>query len=1238
MLRPFPFFFFLFLLCSCDRESREVPFPSEEDEFPQPLTVPLKVPPGRMVKWLPVEKDNKHPSTAKVYFEDFKDSVFRLDPFAPLANSPDSHMVRLNDLPYVKLSFNDLKKQKVHPSLILLGEPEVNKAGAAIVESIFTKGLLELGQDQGLPGTEVHSIAQDKIGRLWLSTSNGICTYDGENVYSWYKKQGLSSDVKNNICIDKKGHVWAAGRGVDEIIPEEGLVRHYGKKEGLFSNRVVAVDLDSTGKIYISEVEGVDILDPDEGTCVHIGKDEGLSIVLNINDITTDKKGRIWMASNCGGVNIFDPAAEKMYLLSEKNGLGNNDCRSITAANDGRIWMGNWNGGVDYYDPESGKFMHLLAKKGLGKNYINHVMADSHGLIWISMLDAGLEVYDPSTRKLCHFYGEHGVVKSTVFCSFEDPDHRIWFGTRGAGLLKYDPFNGNIRNYSTKWWPTRLPILGFLEDSEGKIWLSTNGAGSCIYDPRNNTMKKISWGSDWTHAWQMSLRDDGKGNIYYCNDYNFVKYDVKAGKFIYWNDGNGLLHRGIRSIELMKDAVFLGSQKGLGKYEAVEDKFYFLAAGSDSLKIPISCMAKGKYGTLWLGTYNNGLYMYDPLSSEISHFSGAQGMAGNAVNCLACDHLGRMWVGTAGNGIKVIDVPRRSITTIDRKNGLAEKTIASLLEKDNIIYVGTVRGLSAIDVSGDKFRIKNYSKAQGFRNIDFNEGAAFAYNGSIWWGVGDMLTMYTPGTGKQNIPLPSITGIEVMEKSARFKPDTSLFYNAGPRDTLWASQRDTFYFKSTYPPQSIAEGMSWKSVSSAYLIPSNMVLPYFQNHLTFHFSGNYISNTDKTRYRYILEGLDKRWNTAVGEPVADYRNLPPGNYVFKVCSSNFGGEWSPPAGFAFTITPPWWKTGVAYSAYFLLLAGMVFGYNRLHTARLRQRQKELEAVVDERTKEIVEQKNEIALQKQTVEEKQKEIVDSINYAKRIQFTLLAHEKVLKKRFSEHFILFQPKDIVSGDFYWATSVSSRKKAVSSAELPAAAAASELFYLAVCDSTGHGVPGAFMSLLNISFLNEAINEKHIGQPHEILNYVRDRLVNSISRDGAKDGMDGALICFEFSPDEGINRIAYSAGNNPPMLYSNGQLTELPFNKMPIGKGEREEVFELHAISAMKGDILYLYTDGFADQFGGPKGKKFKYKQLNEIIRKNAERSLKEQKEALQKALNEWRAGYEQVDDICVIGIRL
>jgi ligand-binding sensor domain-containing protein/serine phosphatase RsbU (regulator of sigma subunit) len=1209
-----------------------VPFSVDEEEFPQPATAPLKVPPGRRVEWLPVQKDNKHPFTANVHFSDFKDSVFRLNPFMNLSHPPDSHMVQLSDLPFVKLSLKNLKKNKVHPSFILLGEPEVNKAGTAVVENIFTKGILEFGQDQGLPGTEVQSIARDKIGRLWLSTSNGVCAYDGENVYSWYKKQGLSSDVKNNICVDKLGHIWAAGNGVDEIIPEQGLVKHYGKKEGLYSNRVVAVHIDSVGKIYISEVEGVDILNPAEETCTHIGKEDGLSVVLNINSITTDKKGRIWIASNCGGVNIFDPLAEKMYLLKDQNGLGNNDCRSIIAAHDEKIWMGHWNGGVDCYDPVSGKLLHLKMKNGLGKNYIINLMEDSNGRIWICLLDAGLEVYDPSVRKLCHLYGEPGVVKSTVFCTFEDPDHRIWFGTRGAGMLKYDPVNGNIDNYSTKWWPTRLPILGFMEDSEGKIWLSTNGAGSCIYDPRSNKMQKIEWGSDWTHAWQMSLKDDGKGNIYYCNDYNFVKYDVKAGKFIYWKRENGLQQGGIRSIELVQDAVLLGSSQGLGKYEAVEDKFYFLAAGTDSLKFAISCMAKGKYGTVWLGTYKDGLYMYDPLSSEIIHFSERQGLEKNAIMCMTCDHLGRMWVGTAGNGIKVVDVARRSITTIDRKNGLAEKTVNSLLEKDNVMYAGTVRGLSVIDISGDKFKIKNYGKAQGFRNIDFNEGAAFMYNGSIWWGAGDMLTMYRPGAGTQKVPLPSITGIEVMEKDLHFKPDTSLFYNAGPRDTLWTSLRDTFYFKSNYPSADV----SWKNVSGPYLIPSDVMLPYFRNHLTFHFSANCTGNSDKTVYRYILQGLDKRWSPAISEPKADYRNLPPGNYVFEVCSSNFGGGWSQSAAFAFTITPPWWKTGAAYVAYFLLFGGMVFGYNRLHTAQLRRRQKELEAVVDERTKEIVEQKNEIALQKQTVEEKQKEIVDSINYAKRIQFTLLAHEKVLMKRFSEHFILFQPKDIVSGDFYWATSAGSGQKAVSSAV--SAPANRELFYLAVCDSTGHGVPGAFMSLLNISFLNEAINEKHITEPHQILNYVRDRLVNSISRDGAKDGMDGALICFESSAESGISRITYSAGNNPPMLYSDGKLTELPFNKMPIGKGEREEVFDLHTVSAKKGDILYLYTDGFADQFGGPKGKKFKYKQLNEIILKNAERPLSEQKEILQRALSEWRAGYEQVDDICVIGIRL
>lgn len=249
-------------------------------------------------------------------------------------------------------------------------------------------------------------------------------------------------------------------------------------------------------------------------------------------------------------------------------------------------------------------------------------------------------------------------------------------------------------------------------------------------------------------------------------------------------------------------------------------------------------------------------------------------------------------------------------------------------------------------------------------------------------------------------------------------------------------------------------------------------------------------------------------------------------------------------------------------------------------------------------------------------EKNREITDSINYAKKIQYTLLAHDAFLIENMPQHFVYFQPKDIVSGDFYWATSRDNK------------------FYLAVCDSTGHGVPGAFMSLLNIGFLSEAINEKQIYKPNEVFDFVRERLTTSISKDGQKDGFDGILICI----DKTTNTITYSAANNKPVLINTNVLTEAACDKMPVGVGEKKEDFKLHTLTAKKGNMLYLYTDGYADQFGGPKGKKFKYKQLNEQLLASSNLPMHEQKQQLETIFENWRGDIEQTDDVCVIGIRI
>jgi len=260
----------------------------------------------------------------------------------------------------------------------------------------------------------------------------------------------------------------------------------------------------------------------------------------------------------------------------------------------------------------------------------------------------------------------------------------------------------------------------------------------------------------------------------------------------------------------------------------------------------------------------------------------------------------------------------------------------------------------------------------------------------------------------------------------------------------------------------------------------------------------------------------------------------------------------------------------------------------------------LEQKVQERTAELA--------------EKNKEITDSIQYAKRIQGTLLATEAELQQSIPNHFILFKPKDIVSGDFYWSI----KKDGV--------------FYLAVCDSTGHGVPGAFMSLLNTSFLNEAINEKGIIQPNEVFNYVREHLISSISRDGGRDGMDGILIKLSGS------NLSYAAANNDILLVRGNELIELPSDKMPVGQGEVMDSFALHEVQLQKGDMLYLFTDGYADQFGGPKGKKFKYKQLLESLVVLASKPLDEQKRQMEETFESWKGNLEQVDDVLGIGIRV
>lgn len=262
----------------------------------------------------------------------------------------------------------------------------------------------------------------------------------------------------------------------------------------------------------------------------------------------------------------------------------------------------------------------------------------------------------------------------------------------------------------------------------------------------------------------------------------------------------------------------------------------------------------------------------------------------------------------------------------------------------------------------------------------------------------------------------------------------------------------------------------------------------------------------------------------------------------------------------------------------------------------------------------------IELKNRIVEEKNKNITDSINYAKRIQSALLASGSLLQRNLPEYFVLYLPKDIVSGDFYWAHQ------------------SDDSFLICTGDCTGHGVPGAFMSLLSISSLNEIVIEKKINAPNLVLDQLRDKIIKVMNPEGSLqksyEGMDGTLCRYNFKSNE----LSFSGANNGVWIVSDGELREYKGDKQPIGFHVDAKPFALQQVKLKKSDIVYTYTDGYADQFGGEKGKKFKYKQLQSLLLSVSSQPMQDQKKLLEKALLDWKGGFEQVDDILLIGVKI
>ncbi len=575
------------------------------------------------------------------------------------------------------------------------------------------------------------------------------------------------------------------------------------------------------------------------------------------------------------------------------------------------------------------------------------------------------------------------------------------------------------------------------------------------------------------------------------------------------------------------------------------------------------------------------------------------------------------------------------------------------------LYITTAEGIIKYDKSTDTFLSDN-SITDGFSNGIISQNIFFDLDDDIWYsGYNeknfDIFFRNTPSgiksyQGVLNL-LISVPSLDFLHHEGRVYITKSKVLSVLEKELLIpdTSSVNTHFVSIIIGADSVIMEDSFHSdidvnrrVPEIYF--SSAIVPeysYYMNKITFEWTTPWFLEEMLTEYSYKLDGYDEDWskweNISFGYsrealyPKKEYTNLPYGHYTFHVRSRTLTGQEGKELKYEFIILKPWYATIYAYIGYALAAFLIVYGIILAYTRRLKNENIRLEGIVRERTAVVVKQKEELE--------------SSIHYASRIQMALLPSESILMENIKNYFVLFKPRDIVSGDFYWMT-----KKG-------------ERLYIVAADCTGHGVPGAFMSLLGMSFLDEIITKETAPKADAMLNKLRLHVTESLKQSGgddeAKDGMDISIMVLDYKS----NRIEYSGAYNPcfkvrkltadeAAMYKedsdelpDGSMTDGRYlletiyaNKMPIGiSSKMHEYFTLHEWDNVEGVTYYLFSDGYIDQFGGVSGRKFMKKNFKRLILELQDYPMDKQKELFEKNLIEWMGGSPQIDDILVLGIR-
>lgn len=615
---------------------------------------------------------------------------------------------------------------------------------------------------------------------------------------------------------------------------------------------------------------------------------------------------------------------------------------------------------------------------------------------------------------------------------------------------------------------------------------------------------------------------------------------------------------------------------------------------------------------------------FSPIYFVPGTFTTTTGIAKKSV----AENATEYWLGLHGQGLLKLthskDNTWREEYLFGTDIGIPEDHILVPLELNNKVYFGSTSGLligETVDVDGESFFfISNETICDSTIILPIFEGLDTK---DYLWTVIDNQLGYFDKTSNVYHNRP-FWGINYGRINRLYSSNSNYLWIGAAEGLVRYELNRPINKKSGFATlirnvaTSTGENLFFGAASSQLIVPA---INFSKNGIVIKYSAPYFEDDNPLEYSYRLIGFNEEWSDWTNKTSMEYGNLFEGTYTFEVKARNVYHQTSEIGTFSFTILTPWYRSFWAYIGYVILFFVIIYFSVRISSARLKSQNIKLEKAVRERTNEIATKNVHLEEQKSQILQQKTEIEDSINYAKRIQEAILPLQDEIAKDIPDNFILFWPKDVVSGDFYWFA-----KKG------------DDLVFVCA-DCTGHGVPGAFMSMIGSDKLNVCVIEKGITSPDQILSFLNIGIKASLKQDDSKnatrDGMDAAILTI----NQKTKTVKFAGANRPLWSLVNGELEEIKATKVAVGGFTPiDQEFELNELPYQSGTRYYMTTDGYPDQFGGGKDKKFKVKAMKDLFIEHHELPMQEQLNILSETMKEWMGNTEQVDDICVIGLTL